>query len=107
MLLAKINGREITQYPYFLSQLRQDLHEAEIDFHRQPLDANAEEEDSKQTRFVSSGALHDIVSERPLPDCECAVRVCSISYAAGQLQPPVDRGGHRSGGNQQECTIVL
>lgn len=24
MLLAKINGREITQYPYFLSQLRQD-----------------------------------------------------------------------------------
>lgn len=24
MLFAKINGREITQYPYFLSQLRQD-----------------------------------------------------------------------------------
>jgi hypothetical protein len=24
MLLAKINGREITQYPYFLSQLRED-----------------------------------------------------------------------------------
>ena len=39
-----------------LNQLRQDLHEAEIDFHRQPLDANPDEEEGKQTRFESSGA---------------------------------------------------